>query len=280
MKTKLFTNLLIVTLGLTIISCDNNYNSPLTDNSLHVFSVGENKKVVFSKGNLQYQPSTNTWRFAENQYDVITQENSNITNNTYTGWIDLFGWGTGSQPTKTSKEYADYASFNDWGGNNIDNYSSKTWRTLTITEWEYLLYERKQANMLHGLAKVNDINGLILIPDKYWTTVDSLTNGLIFNGVRFKPGFYDKLSKKFQQTSQTYSLDEWNKLEEIGAIFLPSGGYRIGVNVFYLENYGAYWTRDAYRHNSAKFLYFYTDKTGFGNNLKINGFSVRLVSDL
>jgi hypothetical protein len=280
MKTKLFTNLLIVTLGLTIISCDNNYNSPLTDNSLHVFSVGENKKVVFSKGNLQYQPSTNTWRFAENQYDVITQENNNITNNTYTGWIDLFGWGTGSQPTKTSKEYADYASFNDWGGNNIDNYSSKTWRTLTITEWEYLLYERKQANMLHGLAKVNDINGLILIPDKYWTTVDSLTNGLIFNGVRFKPGFYDKLSKKFQQTSQTYSLDEWNKLEEIGAIFLPSGGYRIGVNVFYLENYGAYWTRDAYRHNSAKFLYFYTDKTGFGNNLKINGFSVRLVSDL
>ena len=280
MKTKLFTNLLIVTLGLIIISCDNNYNSPLTDNSLHVFSVGENKKVVFSKGNLQYQPSTNTWRFAENQYDVITQENNNITNNTYTGWIDLFGWGTGSQPTKTSKEYADYASFNDWGGNNIDNYSSKTWRTLTITEWEYLLYERKQANMLHGLAKVNDINGLILIPDKYWTTVDSLTNGLIFNGVRFKPGFYDKLSKKFQQTSQTYSLDEWNKLEEIGAIFLPSGGYRIGVNVFYLENYGAYWTRDAYRHNSAKFLYFYTDKTGFGNNLKINGFSVRLVSDL
>lgn len=280
MKTKLFTNLLIVTLGLTIISCDNNYNSPLTDNSLHVFSVGENKKVVFSKGNLQYQPSTNTWRFAENQYDVITQENNNITNNTYTGWIDLFGWGTGSQPTKTSKEYADYASFSDWGGNNIDNYSSKTWRTLTITEWEYLLYERKQANMLHGLAKVNDINGLILIPDKYWTTVDSLTNGLIFNGVKFKPGFYDKLSKKFQQTSQTYSLDEWNKLEEIGAIFLPSGGYRIGVNVFYLENYGAYWTRDAYRHNSAKFLYFYTDKTGFGNNLKINGFSVRLVSDL
>lgn len=279
MKTKNLTILLVVALGSIIISCDNHSNSPLTDNSLSIFSVGEKTKVVFSKGNLQYQPSTRTWRFAENQYDVVTHENNNI-NDTYTGWIDLFGWGTGSQPTKTSKEYADYPSFNDWGNNNIDNYSAKTWRTLTVTEWEYLLHKRKQANMLHGLAKVNDVNGLILIPDRYWTAVDSVTNGLIFNGVRFQPGFYDELSKKFQQKSQTFSLNEWDKLEEIGAIFLPSGGYRIGVNTFYLENYGAYWTKDIYRHNSAKFLYFYTDITGIGNNLKINGFNVRLVSDL
>ena len=29
------------------------------------------EKVVFSQGNLQYQASTNTWRFAEHQYDYI-----------------------------------------------------------------------------------------------------------------------------------------------------------------------------------------------------------------
>ena len=33
----------------------------------NIFSVGENKTVHFSKGNLQYQASTNTWRFAEEQ---------------------------------------------------------------------------------------------------------------------------------------------------------------------------------------------------------------------
>ena len=32
-----------------------------------VFSVASNKKVYFSQGNLQYQASTRTWRFAEHQ---------------------------------------------------------------------------------------------------------------------------------------------------------------------------------------------------------------------
>ena len=57
------------------------------------FSVSANKQVYFSKGNLQYQASTNTWRFAENQTDYIGSANSNISA-TYDGWIDLFGWGT------------------------------------------------------------------------------------------------------------------------------------------------------------------------------------------
>lgn len=35
------------------------------------FTVNEfGKQVYFSKGNLQYQPSTKTWRFAEKQYDM------------------------------------------------------------------------------------------------------------------------------------------------------------------------------------------------------------------
>ena len=38
---------------------------------LSEFSVSETKKVYFSQGNLQYQASTNTWRFAENQWDYV-----------------------------------------------------------------------------------------------------------------------------------------------------------------------------------------------------------------
>jgi uncharacterized repeat protein (TIGR02543 family) len=77
------------------------------------FSVRANKMVRFSRGNLQYQASTNTWRFAENQYDTIGADNTNISA-TNTGWIDLFGWGTGSNPTNTSTNNGDYSSFTDW----------------------------------------------------------------------------------------------------------------------------------------------------------------------
>jgi hypothetical protein len=58
-----------------------------------VFSVGEDKQMLFSPGNLQYRPSTNTWRFAEQQYDAMGVRNQFIAPD-YTGWIDLFGWGT------------------------------------------------------------------------------------------------------------------------------------------------------------------------------------------
>ena len=57
------------------------------------FSVSESNKILFSSGNLQYNPSSNSWRFAENQYDFIGDDNQNISPN-YTGWLDLFGWAT------------------------------------------------------------------------------------------------------------------------------------------------------------------------------------------
>ena len=84
------------------------------------FSVSANKQVAFSKGNLQYRASTDTWRFAENQTDYIGEANSNISA-TYDGWIDLFGWGTSGfdntandpaainyQPWATSTEDVNY----------------------------------------------------------------------------------------------------------------------------------------------------------------------------
>ena len=36
-----------------------------------IFSVSATKKVRFTRGNLQYQASTNLWRFAEHQYDYV-----------------------------------------------------------------------------------------------------------------------------------------------------------------------------------------------------------------
>lgn len=37
-----------------------------------LFTINHNgDQVYFSQGNLQYQASTNTWRFAENQWDFV-----------------------------------------------------------------------------------------------------------------------------------------------------------------------------------------------------------------
>lgn len=52
------------------------------------FSVSPTNKVYFSKGNLQYQASTNSWRFAERQWNYIGETNQNISDS-YDGWIDL-----------------------------------------------------------------------------------------------------------------------------------------------------------------------------------------------
>lgn len=63
-----------------------------------VFTVASGKQVRFAPGNLQYQASTGTWRFAKHQYDAIGNNAGNNvfddTRSTQAAWIDLFGWGT------------------------------------------------------------------------------------------------------------------------------------------------------------------------------------------
>ena len=51
-------------------------------------------KVRFSQGNLQYQASTNTWRFAPDQFTCISEDANNNASATYSGWIDQFHFGT------------------------------------------------------------------------------------------------------------------------------------------------------------------------------------------
>ena len=106
-----------------------------------LFSINDSTQVCFSPGNLQYQASTNTWRFAEHQWDYIGEGNANISE-TYDGWIDLFAWGTGDHPTDTSTymEHVVYANFVDWGVNPISNWNgfADQWWTLDWSDWHYL----------------------------------------------------------------------------------------------------------------------------------------------
>ena len=124
MKTKI--SLLLLALVFLATGCEH-YNSP---EETPYFSVSSSKKIAFSLGNLQYNASTNKWRFAENQYDYIGEDNIHISD-TYAGWIDLFGWGTGNNPTLDTFDIVDYFYGSLWETNSINGDEPNTWRTLT-----------------------------------------------------------------------------------------------------------------------------------------------------
>ena len=234
------------------------------------FSVSADKQVTFSPGNLQYHPANDEWRFAPSQLDYIGKGNSNYSP-TYNGWIDLFGFSgsTGSAKfgVSISDDYADYSgSFVDWGANQIGSDAPNTWRTLPFEEWDYLLNTRANASSLKGVAQVNGVNGLILLPDN-WTCPA---------GVTFKSGFQSGGYAVYQ----TFTAAEWSKLESAGAVFLPAAGVRDGSSVGNVQRVGYYWSATEYDSSSVYYLYFLSGVANMGGSPHYAGQSVRLVKDL
>ena len=187
--------------------------------------------VYFSQGNLQYQASTNTWRFALRQWSVIGEYNQYISD-TYPGWIDLFGYGTGLHPTWSYIDAWRYPAFTDWGRNAICNGGNvnNQWRTLTEFEMRYILGIRDKWDELRGYGTVNDVPGFILLPDD-WHLPASLT---------FKA---DDDGSTAKYSDNVYSGEQWQKMEAAGAVFLPAAGSRTGTVVYNLTNgrRGFYW---------------------------------------
>ena len=242
-----------------------------------VFSVSSSKKVQFSQGNLQYQASTKTWRFAEHQWDMIGDANKNISSS-YSGWIDLFGWGTsgynGKNPWMTSTTNTDYGNGEndiagtsyDWGVyNTISNGKGKSWRTLTNDEWVYVFNTRNtNSGIRYAKANVNGVNGVILLPDNWSKNTYSLSNT-------------NKTDANFN--SNTISQTDWtNKFEANGAVFLPAAGCRYGTNVNYVGSNGNYWSASYYDSGDARYVSFRDGNLNPDDwYYRKNGRSVRLV---
>ena len=194
-----------------------------------VFSISPTAKVHFAPGNLQYQASTGTWRFAEHQWDYVGSQtvesqwrssggtvdgsdNADIASD-YGGWIDLFGWGTGDNPTNTSSEDGDYRSFVEWG-----KAFGEGWRTLTERELTYLLYARNtNSGIRFAKASVNGVNGIILLTDNWKKATFSLN-------------MTNKYDGEFIDNSISESV--WNStFAPAGAVFLPAAGHRERASV-------------------------------------------------
>ena len=97
-------------IGYAMAKMDGNEADHMTYVGLFTINA-RNKKVFFSKGNLQWSydngathavngggTAAGTWRFAEHQYIIIGDASGNnffeTTRSTQNAWIDLFGWGT------------------------------------------------------------------------------------------------------------------------------------------------------------------------------------------
>ena len=195
------------------------------------FSVSETQQIVFSIGNLQYKASEDQWRFAEKQYDYVGEGNLDKSDS-YTDWIDLFGWGTGADPTLDSEEASDYLSFTDWGINPISNggNTANKWRTLTQTEWAYVTCNRPNAGSLFGLGNIDGTNGAILLPDD-WITPDGVTfvPGVRSGGLQPITNEWPKFrddedAERNHYGDNTYTAEQWAIMEEAGAVFLPAAG--------------------------------------------------------
>lgn len=238
----------------------------------HPFTVGSDKVVYFSQGNLQYIGSATTpyWKFADYQCDLIGDgQNGSSASNIDR---DLFGWGdlTGYN---ISGDNADYQWTDDWGTK-----IGTGWRTLTGGvggEWDYLINTRKKdGNLLYGEGKVGNCTpGLIILPDD-WICPDDLT---------FSPGHASGFKANF------YTYSEWAQMEAAGAVFLPAAGYRDGAVVWNVGSYGNYWSSSSPNSNSAYSLTFFnidfiselvSELITDDNFYRYYGFSVRLVSDI
>ena len=229
------------------------------------FSVSATKKVRFSKGNLQYQASTDTWRFAENQYDYIGKANENISS-TYSGWLDYFCWGTGNNPLLYSLDVSVYSFFTEWGNNLNINNSNYHWRTLTKDEWQYLFSGRPDAETLCGNAQINNINGFIFLPDNF----------IAPQNIIFHP-------QASSYNSNIYSIEEWQELEKVGALFLPAAGGRNSESTYSynVNQFGHYWSATVSETSGEAYQIDYWEPEFKIRSYPVNtGQSVRLVLDI
>ena len=250
------------------------------------FSVSATQQIQFSQGNLQYQANSNTWRFAEHQYDMIGAGNANVSPS-YSGWIDLFGWGTAHNPTLVSEDWEDYKVFTDWGTRSISNGGNKfnLWYTLTREEWLYIIHDRSNAPSLIGLATVNGITGIILLPDNWVTPAglvfnDFATKGLSWDAVYYKE--YTDGTDKFHYGDNVYTSDDWSQMESAGAVFLPAAGDRIDQNPLDMNEYssGNYWSSTPFISavNGCAYFFFFSAKNASVYATSCHeGYSVRLV---
>ena len=265
------------------------------------FTVNSNgDQVWFSNGNLQYIGSASPayWKFAENQWDYLgTTTGQNSSSSTVDR--DLFCWATSGYNHNYNNRYEPWSTYQpndesdddcydaydiptanlydgngtaDWGYNAIYNGGNTEgqWRTPTKNEWDYVFFSRTtSSNIRFARAKVHSIQGFVLLPDDWNSSTYSFTNPNV-------PGDGSGI-----QDYQTIADDEWELIEDAGAVFLPQAGYRNGT-LYQLNGSGNYWSSSKSSVSDTRAVAItLTLQRAYISNIRLaSGRSVRLVQNV
>ena len=265
--------------------------------TIGAFTINESgDKVLFAPGNLQatYNGTNWTWAFAEHQWDYIGNAagNTSLTASepfiSENATVDLFGWVgasstwtgvnkfgiTSSTATKNTNGYGNVAGEAmkaEWNSTNLNitNGGTYAWRTPTGDECVYVFDTRKvtvngENNASYGHGNVNEVNGLILLPDGW--------DGSVHGGFTYGSSEY---------TANTYSsasTPTWSQMESAGCVFLPAAGARGGTSVYNAGTIGYYWSSSSNTAIGARRVDFYPGFLGaYPNYNRGYGRCVRLV---
>lgn len=230
------------------------------------YNYGYGSYTQLATSNIIYFAKTDSFAFAQNAWNYVGARNTEIGPNCAHA-IDLFGWGSSgflnsakpwaynlsdSQYAPYMKKGSEFSGCSTCGfvGPNSDLYEymgydwssmyyiqgENGYATLTAGEWEYLLNKRKNAKLLKGFATVNNVKGLILVPDNWQVPYD----------IPFTPEMWNEDGYE----GNIYTAEQWRWLEESGAIFLPAAGGRsynasTSTVTYTGDNIGCYWTSSA-----------------------------------
>ncbi len=274
------------------------------------YKVSATKSVYFSQGNLQFNAmlgehatadngtAKGTWRFAENQYDVIGNANENI-DSTYTDWIDLFGWGTSGwssgakvyQPWAISMMESYYYPGGSYSNDLTDNYANadwgvynaisnggnepNKWRTLTNAEWKYLFQNNKWTLGYIKTTEKDSSLCFMLIPETF--TAPEGTTVTVLSTTTSSTYLYNLTVP----STNKYTTEQFSSLEKLGVVAFPCGGHRNGTSLYYVGSFGYYWSSSADGSYYACDFFFYSVRVD-SNSLyyRYSGRSVRLVQDV
>ena len=213
-----------------------------------LFTVNSNgKKVMFSKSNLFYSPTSNNYSFKDEQYiaALFSSSNSVISGRYY--------YQNGSKYYNMNSEdisllgiaVAQQTSFNVVNGGGLA--AANDWFCMSPSEWSYLIKTRSVNFHRYSHVRVIQGNstatltyrksGLMLFPDDFVWPLDQSKMPTRFDAQALS----DWNSKEF-----TYA--DWKVLESAGCVFLPVTG-RVdrssNPSYMYISDYtsrGYYWT--------------------------------------
>lgn len=282
--------------------------------NLPVFTVANDKKVVFAPGNLKAvlaatfatdKPSyASSWSFAAHQYDAIgdyTPANKTYSDNSfrspYVGVVfDLFAW-FGQSATGFVDDYADdkYKYGIIRPSSNIRSFTGETKNEDILLDWGHNTISDSIGEYPVDTWRTpspEDWDMAILTRNNHVFLRATITDASpVAHGLIITPDQYSHPAgvAAFSNTNVSdgacsdneYTINDWEKLEAAGCVFFPMTNHReksSGALATAWPGDGCYWTNKAASGSTPKSKAFLFTDTSLGTvtSIKVNGVDTQM----